>query len=155
GTSQKDTRADANGGLLRSIGEFGILLLKDFTSVLSMHRDSRAAVLAALREIYDGNWQRHVGVDGGRTLSWSGKLGMLAGCTPIIDTHHAVIAAMGERFTLYRLAPIDGNKQAEAALANVGQERQMRRELADAAVALFQGVKIQERPISPLSASDQ
>ena len=28
----------------------------DFTSILSMSRDARAGVLAALREIYDGRW---------------------------------------------------------------------------------------------------
>mgnify|MGYP003466777145 CR=1 FL=1 len=40
--------------------------LKDFGSILSMHRDARGAVLAALREIYDGSWSRSIGVDGGR-----------------------------------------------------------------------------------------
>ena len=29
---------------------------QDFGSVLSMHREARAAVLAALREVYDGSW---------------------------------------------------------------------------------------------------
>ena len=38
-----------------------------------MNRDARAAVLAALREVYDGSWTRHVGTDGGRTLSWEGR----------------------------------------------------------------------------------
>ncbi|MEP7105871.1 MAG: ArsR family transcriptional regulator, partial [Chloroflexota bacterium] len=71
GTPKRDKASEAKGGLLREIGEFGIILHKDFGSVLSMHRDARASVLAALREIYDGSWTRHVGTDGGRTLSWS------------------------------------------------------------------------------------
>ena len=54
GTSKRDRSATAKGGLLREIGDFGIILAKDFGSVLSMHRDARGAVLAALREIYDG-----------------------------------------------------------------------------------------------------
>ena len=33
-----------------------------------MNRDTRAKVLAALREVYDGRWDRNVGTDGGRTL---------------------------------------------------------------------------------------
>src|ERR1019366_5608417 len=74
GTPSKDKAKDASGGLLRSVGDFGVLLCKDFGSVLSMNRDSRTAVLAALREVYDGSWTRHVGVDGGRTLHWQGKL---------------------------------------------------------------------------------
>jgi hypothetical protein len=40
GTSKKEKAKDASGGLLRAIGEFGILLCEDFTSVLSMHRDA-------------------------------------------------------------------------------------------------------------------
>lgn len=104
------------GGLLREIGDFGILCLKDFSSVLSMNRDQRAQLLAALREIYDGSWTRHVGVDGGRTLTWAGKLGLVGGCTTVIDSHHGVMSVMGERFILYRLPTIDPAKQAERAL---------------------------------------
>jgi len=42
---------------LHTMGAFGILLTKDFGSVLSMHRDEQARVLAALREVYDGSWE--------------------------------------------------------------------------------------------------
>ena len=76
GTAKKERDATAKGGLLREIGAFGILVHKDFTSVLAMHSDTRAALLAALREVYDGSWTRHVGSDGGRTLHWSGKVGL-------------------------------------------------------------------------------
>jgi hypothetical protein len=59
GVPRKDVAAGASGGLLRKIGDYGILTLKDFGSVLSMHRDARAGVLAALRECYDGAWDPH------------------------------------------------------------------------------------------------
>ena len=62
-----------------------------------MNRDARAAVLAALREVYDGAWTRHVGTDGGRTLVAGGQVGFVGGVTPTIDRHHAVMGAMGER----------------------------------------------------------
>jgi hypothetical protein len=94
GTSSKERSAKAKGGLLREIGDFGVILCKDFGSVLSMHRDARTATLAALREVYDGSWTRHLGTDGGKTLSWSGKVGLIAGCTQSVDRHHAVIGAM-------------------------------------------------------------
>src|SRR5262249_48190285 len=68
----KDKRAkEATGGLLRELRDHGLLVIKDFTSVLSMHRDSRAKVISALREIHDGHWTRDVGADGGLKLSWS------------------------------------------------------------------------------------
>jgi hypothetical protein len=71
--------------------------LKDFTSIIDMHCDARAEVLAALRELYDGRWDRSVGAEGGRTLTWEGRLGLIAGCTTAIDSAHSVISIMGTR----------------------------------------------------------
>lgn len=132
GTPKKEHDSSAKGGLLRSIGDRGIIVCKDFGSVLSMNRDARAGVLAALREVFDGSWTRHVGTDGGKTLAWAGKVGLVGGCTPTIDRHHAVMGAMGERFTLYRLPDVDSDIQARDALRHAGRERAMRKELAEA-----------------------
>ncbi len=137
GTAKRDRDKGATGGLLTTIGEAGIILCKDFGSVLSMHRESRGQVLAALREVYDGSWTRHVGVDGGRTLSWSGKVGFLGGCTPTIDRAHAVMATMGERFLLYRLPEVAPDRQATLALAHAGREVEMRAELGRAVAGVF------------------
>jgi hypothetical protein len=133
GTPKKEHASGAKGGLLREIGSFGIIVCKDFGSVLSMNRDARALVLAVLREIFDGAWTRHVGTDGGRTLTWSGKVGLIGACTPTIDRHHGVMGAMGERFVLYRLPDVDADTQAREALRHAGRERTMRAELAAAA----------------------
>ena len=135
GTPRRERDAEAKGGLLRAIGDFGIC--KDFGSVLSMNRDARAAVLAALREVYDDSWTRHVGTGGGRTLTWSGKVGLVAGATPTIDRHHAVMGAMGERFVLFRLPEVDASEQARRALAHAGREKEMRQEIGATVAALF------------------
>ena len=136
GTAKKERSKDATGGLLRKIPKAGgLLLLKDFTSILDMHRDARAEVLAALREIYDGHWDRSIGSDGGQTLSWSGRLGLLAGCTTAIDAAHSVVALMGTRFLLVRLqAPDD---LAGSAFDHVGTEEAMRSELRTAVQGLL------------------
>jgi DNA-binding transcriptional ArsR family regulator len=154
GTRSKERDKTAKGGLLREMGAFGVLICKDFTSILSMNRESSTAMLAALREIYDGSWTRHVGVDGGRTLEWHGKLALFAGCTGTIDRYHAVIGAMGERFLFYRLDATDPQKQAGRALRFVGHEEQMRRELASAVKQLFSGLSIPKIPPT-LPAHDQ
>jgi hypothetical protein len=65
-TPHKQKAKTATGGLLRKIGERGILVIKDVTSILSIDRNMRATILAALREIHDGQWVRNVGSDGGR-----------------------------------------------------------------------------------------
>lgn len=132
GTPTKDVATSAKGGLLRDIGDFGIIIAKDFGSLLSMNRDGRAQVLAALREIYDGKWTRLVGTDGGRSLHWEGKVGFIGGVTPTIDRHHAVMGAMGERFMLYRLPDVDANLQARRALSHAGKEKRMRTEISEA-----------------------
>ena len=91
----------AHGGLLRRVGSQGILVVKDFTSILEMDRTARGQVLAALREVYDGRWDREVGAEGGQTLTWQGKCGFLAGCTTSIDKAHSVMNDMGPR-SLFR-----------------------------------------------------
>ena len=132
GTPKRERAGDASGGLLRSIGDFGIISVKDFGSVLSMNRDTRAALLAALREVFDGSWTRHIGTDGGRTLTWHGKVGLVGGVTSAIDTHHAVMASLGERFVLFRLPELNDEEQGRQALDGVGAEATMRAELSGA-----------------------
>jgi hypothetical protein len=154
GTPKRDRSAGASGGLLKAIGSFGIILLKDFGSVLSMQHESRATVLAALREVFDGSWTRHIGTDGGRTLTWSGKAGLIAGCTPAIDSHHAVMASLGERFLLYRLPEANPDDLADAALAHVGREKEMRLELSNAARMWWDSVAIPTKP-TPINESDR
>jgi hypothetical protein len=53
-TAKRERRKDATGGLLREIGDRGVLVIKDVTSILSMSRELRGQVLGALREIHDG-----------------------------------------------------------------------------------------------------
>ena len=101
----------ATGGLLRKIGDEGLLVIKDFTSILSMDRNMRGAVLAALREIYDGRWERNVGTDGGQTLTWEGRITVIAAVTTAWDAAHGVIASMGDRFVIIRTDSTDHREQ--------------------------------------------
>ena len=153
GSPKRETGKDASGGLLRQMGDFGFLVLKDFTTILSMGKEIRGPLLAALREISDGHWTRHVGVDGGRTIAWKGKCALIAGCTPAIDQHHALMATMGERFLLFRTPPMDQEQQAVRAMQHVTQENKMRRQLREAAVGLFNGYQRQDRAFSEDSAA--
>ena len=153
GTPRKERASGAKGGLLHEIGGRGIILCKDFGSVLSMHRDERSRVLAALREIYDGNWTRHVGSEGGRRLTWSGNVGIVAGCPPTIDRHHAVTASLGERFVLLRFGDSPTEAHTLKALAHAGREREMRGELAAAVATLFAGLPTSDA--QPLIGADE
>ena len=68
---KKQQTKGATGGLLREIGDRGLLIIKDVTSILSQDRNTRSEVLGALRELH---------ADDGRARSasmaerfWSGK----------------------------------------------------------------------------------
>jgi hypothetical protein len=153
GTSKKDIGRNATGGLLRQIGNFGVLLLKDFTSALSMKADVFNAVLAAFREIYDGSWTRLLGNDGGQTLEWTGKMGLIAAVTSAIDSRHGVMTSVGERFLFYRLPPVDALKQAAQAGAVSGFEKQMHEEIAASVRTFVSGIDYENAP--SLSQADQ
>ena len=148
GTPKKQRAKGTAGGLLQQIGSFGIIALKDFGSILSMRAEQKAETLAALREIFDGAWTRVLGSDGGRTLHWQGKVGVIFGSTGVIDSHYSVIGAMGDRFLLSRLKPIrDG--QFRQALKHVGAANgRMRRALSEAVAHLFAGRRTHPQHIS-------
>ena len=155
GTAKRDKAKDAKGGLLREIGDFGILLVKDFTSILSMNRDARAQVLGALREVYDGNYVRHVGTDGGRSLSWSGRVGLIGAVTPVIDRHHTVLSALGERFLYFRLPEVDRRELGRKALSHARTGAKMRGELTGAVQALIAGVDFNAIPTELSEAQNE
>jgi hypothetical protein len=154
GTPGKERARTAKGGLLRELGDFGIVVLRDMGSLLSLRPDAKAEVFAALREVFDGAYVRYVGAEGGRQLSWTGKVGLVAGATPVLDRHHSVLGVMGERFLLCRL-PEALERQAERALEHAGElEAQMRQELVVAVAALFAGERQTPRPLSAEERSE-
>jgi hypothetical protein len=97
----------------------------------------RSAVLAAFREIHDGKWERNVGFAGGRTLTWTGRIVVVAACTTAWDEARKVIETMGDRFVLVRSNSMSGRvESARRAIRNTGREDVMRAELAGAMGAL-------------------
>ena len=121
-----------------------ILALKDFTTVLEMHHDERQAILAQLREIYDGRYDKLWGT--GKELHWQGRLGFIAGVTPVIDSHHTVMAILGQRFVLLRLQQPDRQKVGRRAMQNTRADRQALRDHLIPMVAGFMRQLSQAEP---------
>ena len=148
-TSKKSRAKNATGGLLRKIGERGLLVIKDVTSILSSDRNIRGSVLAAIREIYDGRWERNVGTDGGQTLTWTGRIVIVGAVTTAWDSAHAVVAAMGDRFVSLRIDSKLGRVQSGArSISNTGTETPMREELAAAVGGLVAHASTDETQLS-------
>lgn len=96
-TFASGVRRDRNASLLYRLEDQGkrIVVLKDLTTVLTMNRAARDMVFGALREIYDGRFSKEFGT--GESIQWEGKLGLIAGVTPVIDRHHVALAQLGDR----------------------------------------------------------
>jgi hypothetical protein len=138
GTPKYQKGRGATGGLLREVGDVGVLTLKDFGSVLSLRPDVRAEVLASLRRIYDGEWTRNIGSDGGKTLAWRGRVGLISGATQAYDDYYKAISQLGDRFLVFRLDPAPGVQQFRYAFDHTGEKtKQMRKELAERVAGLF------------------
>jgi hypothetical protein len=139
-----------NASLLLRLPRNSILTYKDFTTILTMHRDKRHAILSQLREIYDGQYRKEFGT--GETKEWHGKLGFIAGVTPVIDTHYTIYQVLGERFVQYR--PIQPNEKdlARRAIKNCGNEKLMREEIQNAFVNFVIGIKI---PVDKIDTCDE
>jgi hypothetical protein len=156
GTPKKQTTEGATGGLLRRIGGRGLLVIKDVTSILSMHRDTRAALLAAFREIHDGKWERNLGTDGGKTLTWTGRIAIMGATTTAWDRAHDVIASMGDRFVVLRVDSTMGRQAAgRQAIGNTGSEDAMRQHLAEAVGAVVAAVNTSHAPTLTEADTDQ
>jgi len=119
-----------------------ILTLKDFTTVLTMHRENRTELLAQLREIYDGYYKKVFGT--GLVVEWQGKMGFIAGVTPIIDTYYSIYQVLGERFIQYRMAESEAVIMAKRAMRNVSQEKQMRSEISAAFAQFISAIDMPE-----------
>jgi hypothetical protein len=139
---RKNRTKNATGGLLRQIGQRGVLAIKDFTSIISTNREVRMQVLAALREVHDGHWVRNVGSDGGQSLEWHGRIVVIGACTTVWDQAHTVVSTLGDRFVLVRANSNTGRMAAGIqAIRNTGTETEMRRKLAEAVAGLINHVK--------------
>ena len=106
-----------------------IMVMKDFTTVLSKRPDDLKIIMGQLREVYDGKFTKSYGT--GDTVDWTGHVGFIGACTPVYDRKHGVISQMGERFLLYRNTNKDDIKSGIQALAGFGTEKRMRSELRD------------------------
>jgi hypothetical protein len=140
-------KGSKNSSLLMRLPEQSILILKDFTTVLEMHPDKRSAILSQLREIYDGDYRKEFGT--GESKIWQGKLGFMAGVTPIIDQHQAVYQTLGERFIQYRPIQADRFKVSMRAINNSGNEKLMRQELQAAFASCINSIELPSTPMQP------
>jgi hypothetical protein len=109
-----------------------ILIVKDFTTILTGNSMVRDEIFGILRDVFDGKVDKFFY---GEKRSYSSKFGIVAGVTPVVDSYYTLTSSLGERFLKFRLDKtlIPGTEQERMirALENVNHETAMKEELQD------------------------
>jgi len=92
-------------GLLPEI-DGKILLIKDFTTILTMHADRRKEIFGQFRTIYDGEVKYGYG-NFDKRIEVKAKIGALIFTTPIIDKYRNLESQLGSRFLSIRHKPFN------------------------------------------------
>lgn len=128
-----------------------VLVLKDFTTTLTMHPTARDEIFGQLRDAYDGKFEKFFG--NGIVRNYEAKFGVLAGCTPNIDAFASLHAGLGERFLKYRFDGVlqeeDESSRIRRALSNVNRENNMRSELQEIAKQYLKQRMPDKLPVIP------
>ncbi len=129
------------GGLLREVGDQGLLVFNDLSVLLGEHGSMRPRIFALMRELFDGELTRQLGTEGGQRFRWRGKIGLLGAVTEAVDVLD--IGLMGERIAYFRLPSIDVQEERQTglfALENVGRQQEMRATIAETVERFFAGL---------------
>jgi hypothetical protein len=92
--------ANRGKGVLERMKPKGLWLFNDFTVLLNTQEDKRNVILGAHRRIYDGEYYREMD---GQKIGWTGRVHVVAACTPGIERFHRVNADLGERMIQVRV----------------------------------------------------
>jgi hypothetical protein len=104
-------------GILTRLPDPALLTVADFSTVLATSdRGGRDQLFAMLRRAYDGEVTRDLG-NSTDPLHWSGRLTILAACTPAIDNYSAHDRTLGPRWLNCRV--VDESPEARRATGMV------------------------------------
>jgi hypothetical protein len=132
--------------LLHRIGAEGVMVVPDFSTMLSGNADKRGSIFADMRRIYDGQLRKEFGTDDpDKQREWTGRLTIIVAVTPEVDRYASVFQSLGERFVMVRWPRAGG---IETALAAMDQDnKEARRELNAAVTKLMSGLHTVEPEI--------
>jgi len=139
--------------LLKAIGN-GILLFSDFTTIITKNSTSKAEILTQLRMIYDGVFKKMTGTG---EISWNGKMGLIAGCTPVIYDELEYAKAMGERFSYYEMIMPTPKEVFDKQLLNNRSDKSINQELSSSVYEYFTDILswIQTNKVPELQLSQE
>jgi hypothetical protein len=129
------TKDDTDPSLLGKIND-KLLIIKDFSEILSSNWGEQKKIYADLRQAYDGYLEKPFG-SGAYKRGGYAHFGLIAAATPIIDTFNILTQQLGERFLRLRLK-IDEDEAVSKACEVAGHEKAMRTELNNAFTSVLE-----------------
>lgn len=114
--------------LLHQIGPSGMIVMKDYTSILTMKADKRDVIVGQMREIFDGEITKKTG--NGNSNSWRGKLNFIGAVTDTIYVKEGESAGMGRRAINYVMPELDDDgrialaKKARENINDIAEKRE-------------------------------
>lgn len=133
--------------LLHKIGDKGILLMKDYTSILSLKEELRKKILGDMREIYEQKLTKATG--NGRDMEWKGKINFVGAVTDSIYLNEGDDASMGRRTIDYVMPHFSDEvriKMAKRSSRNIG-DANVKRERIKEIVAEYIEERRQNMPL--------
>jgi len=110
-----------------------VMVIKDFTSILSMRDTDKDEIFGILRDAFDGKCGKEFG--NGVVRKYESRFTVLAAVTPSIYALSSTHTALGERFLKFAVSDnlnhLHENDIIERAITNINRETAMRDELAD------------------------
>ncbi|MBD3337916.1 MAG: hypothetical protein GF353_02330 [Candidatus Lokiarchaeota archaeon] len=127
-SSKKQGKENKDFSLLPKIDK-KVLIIKDFTTLISARREVRREIFGILRDAFDGHYAKAFGSEA-ETKEYNANFGVVVGCTPAIDKYQSFDNDLGERFLKVRFKKQNTRDMVERALAGFDQETEMREEIS-------------------------
>lgn len=107
-----------------------VLVIKDLAPLLGMRAEARSAVIAGLRDAYDGFTDQGRGNLG--RISYEARFTLLAASTLAIERTDTIEQELGERFIKFRARSSDTTDKVRTAIRNLGADSVMRHDIEGA-----------------------
>ena len=124
-----------------------VLIIKDFTTILSKPEKIRDDLLSKLRAAYDGELEQAYG-SGVKKKGYKSTFGLIAAVTPVIEIYYKIHSILGERFVSVR--PRYNRVEAvRCALEHSGMEQKMRKGISEVASDMLSFYELESKTTKP------
>ena len=135
----RDSDNKGNDPSLLPLIDGKIMVVLDFSTVLSLRYEQQQAIFSDLRRLYDsGEIRKHKGNIG--MMEYNSRFGMLTAVTQDVERLSMQVAPLGERFLVYRMGMEDRVAFQTKSIDWINQKSDVREELRKVTGQLLQSI---------------